>query len=460
VEKSGKDCSTKVLKEYRETYYTEKMKYKWIITLTVIVIFVLLVGNFSGFFTQNLNLRLLNGKPTVTITYPSNGATIARLVMISGTASDPDKEDNINSVEVKIGENDWATATGTTLWSYDWTTYASQNGMYTINTRSYDGKDYSEIQSITVTLDNPASIESGSHKWALFIAAANFPEENDTKLGNGGLYLAEDMAAFLIEHNQYPTSNIMILFDDGWIRSENGYGTKEKTLQERSHEYDMTYGSATKANVLISLQYLINQSNKYEDSEVFLWIFNHGAGNQKRPLTGGKIFQSSEIFLWDDTVTDKELGGILASLKSKKAVVLVDACYAGGFADRTILNLRTSLFFRSGISRDGRIVISGTSKFRTGYASTTQGPIFSLLWFEGLSSGKADGFRPGLFNRGVLRNLKMFQDGKVSVEEAFYYARYQLRTDEKYQDFKSMQPQINDKYPHRGVLRNRGELIL
>lgn len=436
------------------------MKYKWIVALAVIVVLALLVGAFSGFFGQNFNLRLLNGKPTVTITYPSNGATIARLVMISGTASDPDKEDNVSSVEVKIGENDWATATGTTLWSYDWTTYTSQNGMYTISARSYDGKDYSEIKSITLTVNNPTSIDSGSHKWAIFIAAANFPEENDTKLGNGGLYLAEDMAAYLIEHNQYPTSNIMILFDDGWIRSDNGYGTKQKTLQERYHKYDMTYGSATKVNVLISLQYLINQSNKYEDSEVFLWIFNHGAGNQKQSLTGGKILQSSEIFLWDDTMTDKELGDILAPLESKKAAILIDACYAGGFADRTILNFRTSLFVRSGIPHDGRIVISGTSKFRTGYASTTQGPIFSLLWFEGLSSGKADGFRPGLFDRGVPRNLKMFQDGKVSVEEAFYYARYQLRTDEKYQDFKSMQPQINDEYPHRGFLRNRGELIL
>ena len=436
------------------------MRYKWLIALTFIVIFVLLVGNFLGFFGQNFNLHLLNGKPTVTITYPANGVTVARLVMISGTSYNPDPEVNVKSVEVKIGENNWKTATGTDLWSYDWTTYSSQNGQYIINVRSYNGKDYSEIQTITVTVNNPTSIDSGSHKWAIFIAAANFPKENDTKLGNGGLYLAEDMAAYLIENTQYPTTNIMILFDDGWIRSDNGYGTKEKTLQERSHEYDMTYGSATKANVLASLKYLINESNTYPDSEVFLWIFNHGAGNMDKPLTGGKILQNSEIFLWDDTMTDRALGDILLPLESKKVTVLVDACYAGGFADRTIFNLRTSLFLRSGIPRDGRVVISGTSKFRTGYASTTQGPIFSLLWFEGLSSGKADGFKPGLFDRGVLRNLKTFQDGKVSVEEAFYYAFYQLRTDKKYQDFKSMQPQINDKYPHRGVLRNRGELIL
>jgi hypothetical protein len=436
------------------------MKYKWIVAFAVIVVVILLVGAYSGFFGQNFNLRLPNGKPTIAITYPSDESTVARLVMISGTASDPDTEDNISSVEVKIGENDWTLATGTTLWSYEWVTYTSPNGRYTISVRSYDGKDYSEIKSIILTLDNPTSVESGSHKWAIFIAAANFPKDNATKLGNGGLYLAEDIAAYFIEHDQYHASNIIILFDDGWIRSENGYGTKQKTLQERPHNYDITYGSTIKANVLLSLQYLINESNKYSDSEVFLWIFNHGAGNQNQTFTGGKILQSSEIFLWDNTLTDKELGNILAPLESQKVTILVDACYAGGFADRTILNLRTSLFYRSGIPQDGRIVISGTSKFRTGYASVTQGPVFSLLWFEGLSKGLADGYKPGLFDRGVLRDLNKFKDGKVSVEEAFYYARYQLRTNEKYKDFKSMQPQINDQYPHQGLLRSRGELIL
>jgi acyl-CoA-binding protein len=83
-----------------------------------------------------------------------------------------------------------------------------------------------------------------------------------------------------------------------------------------------------------------------------------------------------------------------------------------------------------------------------------------LLWFEGLTTGDADGYRPGLFDRGVQRKLKAFQDGKVSVEEAFYYARAMLRVDEKYQDFRTMQPQINDEYPHRGLFRSRGQLLL
>jgi hypothetical protein len=436
------------------------MRYKLLLALTMIIVIILFAGYFLGFFGARFNFQISEGKPTVAVTYPADGANVSRLVMISGTARNPDPDVNITSVQVKIGENTWMTAIGTDLWSCDWVTYSLQNGPYIISVRSYNGNDYSDIQSITVTVDNPTSIDSDSHKWALFIAAANFPEKNETKLGNGGLYLAEDIAAYLIENNNYPTSNIMILFDDGWIRTKNGYGVREQTLQERPHTYDITYGSATIANVIASLQVLINESNAYEDSEVFLWIFNHGAGNTNQPITGGKFLESSEIFFWDDTMTDKALGDILQPLASKKVAIIIDACYAGGFADRTILNLRTSLLMRSGIPQDGRVVITGTSKFRTGFASTTQGPLFTLLWFEGLTSGEADGYRPGLFGRGVERNLKMFQDGIVSVEEAFYYARVVLRTDKNLQDFRSMQPQINDRYPHHGFLRSLGGLVL
>jgi hypothetical protein len=65
-----------------------------------------------------------------------------------------------------------------------------------------------------------------------------------------------------------------------------------------------------------------------------------------------------------------------------------------------------------------------------------------------------------LFNLGTPKRLKIFKDGIVSVEEAFYYATFTLRTDASLKNYSSMHPQINDEYPHRGFLRNNGQLIL
>ena len=67
------------------------MRFKWVIALTIIVIAILVLGMFSGFFGSNFTLTTTTEKPIVTITYPLDGATVAQLVMISGTASDAKK---------------------------------------------------------------------------------------------------------------------------------------------------------------------------------------------------------------------------------------------------------------------------------------------------------------------------------------------------------------------------------
>jgi hypothetical protein len=380
--------------------------------------------------------------------------------MISGVASDPDSKDAIKRVEVMVNDSEWDDAEGTTKWSYDWRAYEIDDGTYSIRVRSWDGIDYSEFEEINIVIDNPDAMESDDHKWAIFIVAANFPEYNESKLGNGGLNLAEDMAAYLIENCGYPTSNMIILFDDGWIRMDNGYGARVETLQERNHKYDISYGGATIRNVETSIEYIVEEANKIGDSEVFIWFFGHGHGDEKDLLTGGKFLESSSVFLWDDTITDDEFGDLLSGLKSQKTCVIVDACFSGGFADKTIYNFPTFFLLRSGIPDSGRVVMSGASKFRSGYASTTKGPLFSLLWFEGLTTGDADGFRPGIMNFGRPTNFKFFKDGKVSVEEAFYYACHMLKTDEEFEDFKNMEPQINDRYPRSGLLRSIKEMLL
>jgi hypothetical protein len=268
------------------------------------------------------------------------------------------------------------------------------------------------------------------------------------------------MSVYFIEELDYSTDNIIILFDDGWIRDKNGYGKPIETLQQRIHKYDITYGGATEETVESSITYIVEESNKFIDSEIFIWISSHGCGDQTKKLFGGKIFERSAIFLWDSILSDKKLGDLLASLRSDKTCIIVDACYSGGFADKTIFNLPEFFLFSPSISKSGRVVMTGSSKFRIGYASTTLGPLFSLLWFNGITSGDADGFRPFIANIGRPTRLKILKDGKVSVEEAFFYARYVLRTDKDFKDYRKMEPQINDQYPKRGLFGSIRGLIL
>ncbi len=96
-----------------------------------------------------------NNSPTVSISNPTTGTTVSGTVTITGTASDPDGNETLTKVEVRIDSDSWKTVTGTTSWNYDWDATTVSNGEHTINAKSYDGKDYSEEASITVTVNNP-----------------------------------------------------------------------------------------------------------------------------------------------------------------------------------------------------------------------------------------------------------------------------------------------------------------
>lgn len=427
---------------------------KKIIAITVLIL--LLITLVSGCFEEETSF---NKKPKVVITHPIDNSIVSKIVTISGTASDPNGDQTIKLVEININDT-WIAVDGIEKWSYNWDTYSLEDGFYEISARAWDGNLQSDLFEITVKVDNPKVVETDAHKWAVFTFVANFPEENESKLGNGGFYLAEEMASYLIEEKGYPTSNIFILFDDGWLRSDDGFGKRLITLQERSSEYDISYAAATKKNFVSVIDYVVQSSNNFDDSEVFLWVSSHGCGDNENPFTGGKLFERSSIFLWDDTLEDNELGALLQNLKSEETCVIVDACFSGGFTDKTIFNIPELFLFRSNIPKNGRVVISGASKFRVGYASVEAGPLFSMLWFYGMYSKEADGFRSGLFNRGKETRLDIFKDGIVSVEEAFYYAKYILRTEKELEDYSKMEPQISDRYPRRGIFGSSEGLIL
>jgi len=429
---------------------------KTIIAIVSILIIMLIVFTvFSGYFKEE---KVYNDKPIVKIQYPIDGSIISKIVTISGIANDPNGNQTIKKVEIMIDET-WFEVEGTSQWSYTWNIFNLQDDFYNISARAWDGAVFSDIDIITVEVFNPEVVESDSHKWAIFIVAANFPEDEESKLGNGGLFLAEEMAEYFIENYNYPTSNMFILFDDGWVRNNNGLGEKIQTLQQRYHKYDITYSAATKDIVLSALMHIINESNKFDDSEVFIWISSHGCGDNENTLTGGKLFERSAFFLWnEEMITDKELDDVLTFLQSRKTCVIIDACFSGGFADKTILSFPE--VFKSSISNPGRVIIASTSKFRIGYTSLEYGPLFTQLWFEGIRTGDADGFEPGLRDIGRPTRLNLFKDGSVSVEEAFYYARYVLKNTEELKDYNKMEPQINDQYPRSGILFSMKELVL
>jgi len=430
------------------------MKNKMVVIVTIVIL--LLVQLLSGCFEDE---KSFNKKPTVVINYPETYDTVSKIVTISGEASDPNGDRTIKSVEIMINDS-WISVDGTDKWIYSWNTYELDDGSYTIYVRAWDGDLYSDTKEVTITVNNPDVVESNSHKWAIFTFVGNFPDDNESKLGNGGLYLAEEIASYLIEEKSYPTSNIYILFDDGYIRKDNGLGKRLMSLQERIHEYDVFYAAATKNNFISVIDDVVGSSNKFDDSEVFLWLSGHGCGDNENPATGGKLFERSSVYLWDDTLEDNELGTLLQNLKSKKTCIVVDACFSGGFADKTIYNMPELFLFNSKIPSNGRVVITGASKFRLGYASVSTGPLFSTLWFYGLYSGDADGYKSGILNSGRPSKLNLFKDDIVSVEEAFYYARYMLKNDANLQNYSKMEPQISDRYPRKGIFGSSDGLVL
>ena len=95
-----------------------------------------------------------NLPPTCSITAPPQGADVSGRAAIQGVAADADG--NIVVVEIRIDGGSWIGASGKDVWSYALNTKLYSNGQHTIEARSYDGKDFSQVASVTVSVNNPA----------------------------------------------------------------------------------------------------------------------------------------------------------------------------------------------------------------------------------------------------------------------------------------------------------------
>jgi len=117
-----------------------------------------LQGGITAWKNADLPIVMPNEVPTVLITSPLQGMSLTGSVVITGTAEDTDG--TIQDVSIAIDEGAWTTVTGTTTWSYMWDTVLVPNGEHIIYLRSFDGKEYSEIASVTVGVSNKNNSQS------------------------------------------------------------------------------------------------------------------------------------------------------------------------------------------------------------------------------------------------------------------------------------------------------------
>ncbi len=90
--------------------------------------------------------------PEVAITSPATGGTVMADFQVDGTASD---DDALDKVEVRIDDGAWMDVTGTDTWEYIVAIASQFSGSHTLEARSYDGEQYSDVASIAFTIDRP-----------------------------------------------------------------------------------------------------------------------------------------------------------------------------------------------------------------------------------------------------------------------------------------------------------------
>jgi hypothetical protein len=89
------------------------------------------------------------GRLAINITDPADSEWVKGTVSIAGISRGP-----VTSVEVKIDGGSWEVASGTIDWSYMWDTQLVSDGTHTISARAFNGTDYSDVDSITLHVDN------------------------------------------------------------------------------------------------------------------------------------------------------------------------------------------------------------------------------------------------------------------------------------------------------------------
>jgi uncharacterized caspase-like protein len=175
---------------------------------------------------------------------------------------------------------------------------------------------------------------------------------------------------------------------------------------------------ATKSEIQNSLNNLAARENS---NDLFLFYFaGHGSYTLDQPPID-EVDGFDEYILTHDQeeILDDELTAMLEILDSKKIVVIIDACFSGGFFKSSDLETRTvpgpepkELIdtLNGDLAKQGYIVLSASDDDETCAESTIlQNGVFTFYLIEGMTT--TNSFPADLDN-----------DDKVSAEEAYAYA--------------------------------------
>jgi len=147
-----------------------------------------------------------HGTPTVSITAPASGSTVAGMISILGSASG---DGGVAKVEVKIDTGAYALASGTTTWSYAWQTTSVADGSHAVTARVSDSAGLTSVASITLSVANaPPSTGDG--------AAGSIPTGLPSRLSVG---LFEDSGGSWMLNSGVRWDARYRYFVQGWVNN-------------------------------------------------------------------------------------------------------------------------------------------------------------------------------------------------------------------------------------------------
>ena len=95
----------------------------------------------------------VNHAPSVTMSYPADGASLTGVVKLRGNASDIDYLDALTT-SVQVDNGEWLEAEGNRSWNLSWDSSRVENGPHKIQARAWDGRAFSALFGINVTITN------------------------------------------------------------------------------------------------------------------------------------------------------------------------------------------------------------------------------------------------------------------------------------------------------------------